>query len=128
MLKKRLGLWPILLVLTGACNKEANEGELANKPEYSILQSYEYKYRDMPNDKPYLVEKNALNTGLTVIAFPAKDKSHGYVVMLTSSVRSPDILVLPEVDFVVTNGSYSSVKEQTSLSKEVDRFISRHIR
>jgi len=128
MLKKRLGLWSVLLFLTSACNKDANDDELANKPEYSILQSYEYKYRDMPNDKPYLVEMNALNTGLTVIAFPAQDKSHGYVVMLTNSSRSPDIKVLPDVDFVVTNESYKAVKEQIALSKEVDQFISKHIR
>ena len=54
---------------------ELAKNELDNKPEYSVLQAFGYEYRDVKNDKPYLVFKNALKTDATVVAFPIKNKT-----------------------------------------------------
>ncbi len=80
----------LLLLVAGGCrsqamNDELAKNELANKPEYSVLQAYEYQYRDVKNDKSYLVFKNALKTDATVVAFPIKNKTTGYVVMLAET-------------------------------------------
>src|SRR5260370_28846126 len=99
----------LLLLVAGGCrsqamNDELADNELANKPEYSVLQAYEYQYKDVKNDKPYLVFKNALKTDATVVAFPIKSKATGYVVMLAQAKALPKSKVIPDTDFVVTDG------------------------
>jgi hypothetical protein len=39
------GLWILMLLVVGGCRSQAMNDELANKPEYSVLQAYEYQYR-----------------------------------------------------------------------------------
>jgi hypothetical protein len=102
--------------------------EFTNKSEYSILQSYEYEYRDVKNDKPYMVFKNALKTDLTVVAFPIKDKPKGYVVILARAEGSPKVKYMPDVDFVVTQNTLTEIQAAITLSKEVEQFIMAHIR
>ena len=121
-----------LLIATGchsqAMNNELAKNELANKPEYSVLQAYEYQYRDVKNDKPYLVFKKALNTDATVVAFPIKSKAAGYVVVLAHAESLPKVKALPDVDFVVTKDAFTEVRAATPLSKEVEQFIAAHVR
>ncbi len=85
------GFLALLLLVVGGCHSqptnELAKNELDNKPEYSVLQAVGYEYRDVKNDKPYLVFKNALKTDATVVAFPIKNKTTGYVVMLAETKR-----------------------------------------
>jgi hypothetical protein len=39
------GFLALLLLVVGGCRSQAMNDELANKPEYSVLQAYEYQYR-----------------------------------------------------------------------------------
>lgn len=78
----------ILMVMIGGCDMQDKNDEIANKSEYSVLQSYEYNYREAKIDKQYMIFKRALNTGATVVAFPIKNKSHGYVVILDKFKKS----------------------------------------
>lgn len=129
MIKK---LIVILLIMIGGCDIQ-DEGndlakyELANKPDYSILEHYEYKYRESSNDRKYMIQKRALKTDTTVVAFPIKNKSHGYVVILANSQHPPLVKYMPEEDFVVTQDAYLAVKGQASLSIEVEQFIARRV-
>ena len=102
------------------------KNESISKTEYSILQSYEYQYRETSNDMPYLVLNHASDA--TVIAFPIKGKSQGYVVILAKSKGKPEVKMMPDADFIVTQAVYMAVKEEISLSTEVDRFIAEHVR
>jgi len=102
--------------------------ELANKPEYSVLPAYEYQYREVKNDKPYLVFKNALKTDATVVAFPIKSKATGYVVMLAQAKYLPKVKAMPDADFVVTQAALKEVRAATPLSNEVEQFIAAHVR
>jgi hypothetical protein len=122
------GFLALLLLVVGGCRSQARNDELANKPEYSVLQAYEYQYRDVKNDKPYLVFKNALKTGATVVAFPIKSKPTGYVVMLAQAKYLPKVKAMPDTDFVVTQGALKEVRAATSLSNEVEQFIAAHVR
>jgi hypothetical protein len=122
------GLWILMLLVVGGCRRQAMNDELANKPEYSVLQAYEYQYRDVKNDKPYLVFENALKTDATVVAFPIKNKTTGYVVMLAETKTVPKVKAMPDVDFVVSQRAFIDVRSVTPLSKEVEQFIAQHIR
>jgi hypothetical protein len=122
------GLWILMLLVVGGCRSKAMNDELANKPEYSVLQAYEYQYRDVKNDKPYLVFENALKTDATVVAFPIKNKTTGYVVMLAETKTVPKVKAMPDVDFVVSQRAFIDVRSVTPLSKEVEQFIAQHIR
>ena len=125
MLKKLL---LVALPLFGGCDLSSMNNEAVNKSEYSVLQYYGYEYREAKHDKPYMVFQRALNTELTVLAFPIKDKPVGYVVMLARADGVPKIKAMPEVDFEVTRDAYAAVKTETALSKEVDQFIAARIR
>jgi hypothetical protein len=102
--------------------------ELANKPDYSILQAYEYDYREVKNDKPYLIFRNALKTGATVVAFPIKNRSTGYVVILAETKHTPKVKAMPQLDFVVTQDAFADVRTAAPLSREVEEFIAQHVR
>lgn len=118
----------VTLLLFGGCGLSSVNNEAVNKSEYSVLQYYEYEYREAKHDKPYMVFKRALNTELTVLAFPIKEKPVGYVVMLARAEGVPKIKIMTEVDFTVTKEAYAAVKAETALSKEVDQFIGARVR
>ena|SRR6266581_3990426 len=126
------GFLALLLLVVGGCHSqptnELAKNELDNKPEYSVLQAFGYEYRDVKNDKPYLVFKNALKTDATVVAFPIKNKTTGYVVMLAETKTVPKVKAMPDADFVVTKDALEQVRAATPLSKEVEQFIAAHVR
>jgi hypothetical protein len=129
MIKALLTL--MLLVVAGCHSQPVSDeaaNELANKSGYSILQAYAYDYRQVKNDKPYLVFKNALKSDATVVAFPIKNKPTGYVVILADTKNAPKVKVIPDVDFVVTQNAFTEVRTATPLSKEVETFIAQHVR
>lgn len=113
----------IALPLLGGCDINAMKNCSANKREYSILQHYEYEYREAKHNKPYIVFQRALNTEHTVLAFPIKSKPVGYAVILAQAKGVPKIKVMAETDFVVTREAYAAVKAEAALSQEVEQFI-----
>lgn len=118
----------VALPLFGGCDFSSMNNDAANKSEYSVLQYYAYEYQDAKQDKPYMVFQRALNTELTVLAFPIKDKPVGYVVMLARAEGVPKVKSMTEVDFKVTKDAYAAVKAEASMSKEVDQFIASRVR
>lgn len=118
----------LMLLVVGACDPQEMENDFTNKSEYSILQSYEYEYREVKNDKPYMVFKNALKTNATIVAFPIKNKPKGYVVILAQAKSSPKVKFMPDTDFIVSQKIIEEVKAETPLSKEVEKFIAAHVR
>ena len=116
------GFLALLLLVVGGCRSqptnELAKNELDNKPEYSVLQAFGYEYMDVKNDKPYLVFKNALKTDTTVVAFPIKNKTTGYVVMLAETKTVPKMKAMPDADFVVT---HSAFKEGAGSNSSLER-------
>src|SRR5262245_32521181 len=85
-------LAPLVAALgLAACQQPACEvddpgcNELANKPEWSVLQAYEQDLRSAPHERPFVRIENALGSGLTVLAFPRRDGPSGYVVLLENA-------------------------------------------
>ncbi len=118
----------VLLVVSG-CDIQGMNNEFTNKTEYSILQVCEYKYREVENDEPYMVLKNAAKSDKTVLAFPIRGKATGYVVMLAQAEGIPKDKAMPEadLDFVVTKRVFAEIKATTPLSQEIVQFIEAHI-
>lgn len=120
-------LWAFVLLIVSGCDIQGMNNEFANKTEYSILEACESEYRDVKNDEPYMVLKNALQTDKTVLAFPIRGKETGYVVMLAQAEGIPKDKAMPETDFVVTQRAFTEIKATTPLSKEIVLFIAAHV-
>jgi hypothetical protein len=117
---------PVLAL--AACQEQcardrAGCNELANKHEYSVLQAMEYRLRDRHHNQSYLLFPNALESDLTVVAFPRADANVGYVVLLTNAKVPPRDKAMPDVDFLVTSENLDDLKADTTLSAEVERYI-----
>jgi len=123
---RKLTMLLFIIIIVG-CDMQDGNREITNKHDYSILQAYEYDYRDANNDKPYMVFNHALGTNKTVVAFPIKNKHVGYVVIIANPTVSSTAKYMPEADFVVTQDVFQTVKSQVSFSEETEKFISLHI-
>ncbi|MGK8199394.1 hypothetical protein [Burkholderia cepacia] len=96
------------------------KNEAINKREYSVLQSVEYQYRNKGNENPYFVLRKFLETDLTVIEFPIKGKTNGYAVVLANAKGRPEVKMLPDSDFVVTQKSLAALKAEVTISSALD--------
>lgn len=119
---------PLLAALAGCeeqCSREvAGCNELANKHEYSVLQTMEFRHRELPRDRDYRIYRNALDSDLTVIAFPRAKSKTGYVWLLANSKTPPRDKSLPGNEgFIVTPETLAALRAEVDLSPEVDRYI-----
>lgn len=118
----------IALLTLGGCDLQSMNIEAINKAEYSVLQYYELEYREVNHIKPYIIFRRALDTDLTVLAFPVKNRPTGYVVILAQAEGMPKVKAMTDVDFEVTKDVYASVKMEVALSTEVDQFIAARVK
>jgi hypothetical protein len=109
--------------LIGGCDLGSMSKESTNKSEYSVLQFYAYELQDISHENSYMIFQNALNTKLTVLAFPIKEKASGYVVILANAEGTPKVKTIPEFKFNVSKETYAKIKAEVSISEEVDQFI-----
>ena len=116
-----------LMTLVGGCDADSANGELSDKSEYSVLQRYEYEYREVKQDLPFMIFKHALKTNLTVLAFPVRDKPVGYVVIIARSNGVSKVKAMDGVEFKVSKLAYAAVKSEADISPEVDNFIKARI-
>lgn len=92
--------------------------ELANKPEWSLLEVYESRLSDAAHDQPLLRFENAHDTGLTVLAFPRRNSASGYVVLLENAKVAPKDKTMPAEDFVVSPAALATVIASPDLTPE----------
>ncbi len=126
-MSRKLMILIFIMIIVG-CDRQDTNKEIINKSDYSILQSYEYDYRNANNDESYMIFHHALGTNRTVVAFPIKNKNVGYVVIIANPIVSTTVKYMPESDFIVTENVFQKVKSQVSFSKETEKFISAKIR
>jgi hypothetical protein len=105
------------------------DGELAEKSEWSVLQGLEDQHREKPHAAPALVVRNALNSEYTGIGFPARDSDRGYIWVLANPITKPCVKQLPfDRDFVITADTLAWVKSQTALDPRVKTYLEAPIR
>ena len=99
-----------------------------DQQEYSILQSFEYKYRSKNNNEKYIINRNALNSEVDVIALPIMGKTEGYVVIIAQSKSGTQIKVMPNVDFNLSHETLKKIQTTIALSSSVDAYLISHVR
>lgn len=114
-------LLPVLLAACGFSD------EAASKREYSIVQHYEYEYRDKPNNQPYILAEKALGSDYLVIGFPIEGANSGYVFMVANPRGKPYVKAMPDVPFVVTEVVLEDVQSKAEMADAVKAFISSHV-
>lgn len=122
----RLCLCFVFFTLFG-CDEKNTGDELSNKPEYSLLQSYAYKYSEFRHNQKFLLVKKALGTDYNVLAFPIKNSEKGYVVMLSNAQEDPKGKRIPDKEFNLDTDTLKAVKKSTKLSIEVQKLIKEHV-
>lgn len=112
----------------GACQQQCGRdepgcNELANKHEYSVLQAIAFDLRNKAHDRSYILYRNALDSDLTVIAFPKAQATKGYVALLANAEVPPRDKSVPDEDFIVTAATLAAVRAKVDLSPELDRYL-----
>lgn len=118
----------IALGLLGACQSKCGRdepgcNEMQNKAEYSVLQAIEYDLREKPHDRAYYIVRDALESELTVIAFPTLNSDRGYVTLLANSKVPPRDKSIPNSRFAVTLNTIAEIQSQVELSPEVVAYV-----
>lgn len=88
----------VACALLGGCGSEGAPGsqELESKQEYSVLQSYEYNYRDRGNSDGVVVEELALGSKFHVVGLPKRGEPKGYIWFIANSDDPKAIQRLPK--------------------------------
>ena len=124
MIEKALVLFIFIIGISGC----GYEQEAANKSEYSVVQGFEYKYRESDHDTDYKIFKNAMGGKEPVILLPIKGQATGYVVILARSEAPPLVKTLPQnINFTLTRDTLLRIKSEISISKEVEQFLVSHL-
>ena len=118
----------MIFFLISSCKQEVMSNELMDQQEYSILQSFEYKYRSKNNNEKYIINMNALNSGVDVIALPIMGKTEGYVVIIAQSKSGTQIKVMPNDDFNLSHETLKKIQKTVALSSSVDAYLISHVR
>jgi hypothetical protein len=105
------------------------DGELAEKSEWAVLQGLEDQHRETPHRAPALVVRNALDSKYTGVGFPARDRDRGYIWVLANPTTKPCVKQLPfDRDFSVSADTLAWVKSQTTLDPHVTKYLEAPIR
>jgi aspartate 1-decarboxylase len=102
----------------------------ADRQEWSIVHIMDKKYEDADNSEFYFIEEvdiKNVNNNSSIVAFPIKGKTKGYVVILSKATVGATVKVSPIVDFELTKEIYEEIKSQITLYDDVDTFIASHI-
>jgi len=104
---------------------EWGHGELGSKPEYSILQSKDWQYKDVNNNGIYKIFDNLdepYPTDNKIIGLPLKS-GKGYAMMLAKAKADPYVKWCCNDDFTLTEQEYDEIKKEIELSFDVDTYL-----
>ncbi|MFT7879766.1 MAG: hypothetical protein ABXS91_05145 [Sulfurimonas sp.] len=104
---------------------EWGHGELGSKPEYSILQSKDWQYKDVDNNGTYKILDNLdkpYPTDDKIIGLPLKS-GKGYAMMLAKAEADPYVKWCCSNDFTLTKQEYDEIKKEIELSFDVDAYL-----
>ncbi|MEE7545957.1 hypothetical protein HF319_01885 [Xanthomonas sp. Kuri4-1] len=123
---------PVVLVLALAlagCLSETNAGrELEAKSEYSVLQSFEFDYRERKQERNYIIEKNALSSGYDLIGLPKANVDHGYVWLIANPSSEPAIKKMPSDDvFSVNKDALAAIKQSVQLPPAMEAYLAENV-
>jgi hypothetical protein len=100
-------------------NDVGNDPELANKPEWSALQSVQAKSINEPSDGPVFVNVGSYNV------VGVKSRDDGTVTwLLASPLVSPFLKIMPKENKVrISKFDFEKIKATVKLNKETEVFL-----
>lgn len=127
MMRKIPFVFALASVLAG-CGGETDAGkELETKSEYSVLQGFEFDYRQRKQEQPYVIEKNALSSGYNLIGLPKADSENGYVWLIANPSSEPAIKQIPSnVDFSISKDALAAIEQSVQLTPAVQSYLVAH--
>ena len=100
------------------------DSELAQKPQWSLLQSLAVKYEDDANGNGIIVLPRALRTSHTAIGLPRADQPRGYVWVLADPRGEPMLKALPQdAPFRLKTYELHGIERRLPLDAEILSFL-----
>jgi hypothetical protein len=123
----------LVLLATALCavgtSVAAADSEIAQKHEWSVLQTLEMKYRNRQNETGILVMPDVDGTHLTAIGLPRKNRPVGYVFLLANPTTTPRVKVLPKAaEYSLSSAEFRQIGQQTTVDSEVMTYLAAHMR
>lgn len=133
-MKKFLKIALVLIVMVAGCILLLRaavlhfaDGELGAAHEYSVLQGYEFRGRDMAHDSSFIIKARDEDTNADVLGLPRLDTEKGYVWFITNPQTTPKVKLIPEgAPFSITDDDLIEVKQRLELMPEVEHYLLEH--
>ncbi len=104
------------------------DSELAQKPQWSLLQSLAVKYQDDINRNGVIVLPRALRTSHTAIGVPRADRPQGYVWVIADPYGNPKLKAVPdETPFRLKSYELHGLERLMPLDAEILAFLRRGV-
>lgn len=104
----------------------SEQNELDTKSEYSVLQYYEFEYRNHPNSKKLIIKKSALNTKYNVFGLPKANSKKGYVWIIANPDSDTQVKVMPsDITFLMNDKTMLILEKKIVLAPDVNKFLSK---
>lgn len=114
----------VFVVVSCRLQYDGDSNELLAKEEYSILQYYEYEYRDKENSMRPIVVGKALNTRFGVIGLPVAGSIKGYVWFIGNSSSNLIAQLPAEANFYVDETILKVISEIPWMSNSLKKYLS----
>lgn len=125
----RLIFVSILCALASCNSGEKERDELAGKSEYSILQKYEYDFRNEPGLGKIVYRTDPDLPMATVIGIKISGEGNRYVAIASHSKTRPLVKMVPDDGiFQIDNNQYSEILKRANPSRHVAEFLRKHVR
>lgn len=113
----------VIMLLVAACQPDnAQPSELDTKSAYSVLQSYEFKWRDKPHSSGIVVVRSALGTKFDIVGLPIAGKNKGFVWLVLNPMKPDEqgqfVRVPADLPVTVTDSDLKSIEEKVELSPQ----------
>lgn len=112
-----------MMLLATACHSDsAQPNEFDTKPAYSVLQSYEFNWRNKPNSSGIMVVRAALGTEFDVVGLPIVGQDKGFTWIVLNPTKLDDqsqfVRVPADKPIAVTDADLKKIEEQVELSPQ----------
>ncbi len=100
------------------------DSELAQKPQWSLLQSLSVKYQDDANGNGVIVLPRALRSKHVAIGLPRADRPQGYVWVIADPYGTPKLKAVPEqTPFRLKTYELHRIEGRLALDAEILTFL-----
>ncbi|TFZ42183.1 hypothetical protein E5C33_20800 [Stenotrophomonas maltophilia] len=105
------------------------DGEWGASHEYSVLQGYEFRSRNMRHSSTVILEPRGNGAEVDVLGLPRLDQDAGYVWFVANPRTLPAVKAIPETaSFAVSDDDLAAIKQRLQLDPRVESYLRTHRR